>query len=259
MVRNLDCSVHYDPRRTHMSFEGKTALVTGSTSGIGRATAERFGREGADVIVTGRDETRGREVVATIEADGGTARFIAADHAALDGAHKLASAAGRVDVLVNHAGIFPFGPSHEIPLDQVRAVFAFNVIAPFALTAAFVPGMIERSTGAIVNVSTMVARFGNPGMSAYGASKAALELLTKAWAAEYGPYGVRVNAVAPGPTRTPGTAQAGDMIDTLAATLPLRRPAEADEIADAIVYLASDDASFITGAIVPADGGRVAV
>jgi NAD(P)-dependent dehydrogenase (short-subunit alcohol dehydrogenase family) len=96
-------------------------------------------------------------------------------------------------------------------------------------------------------------------MSAYGASKAALELLTKAWAAEYGPHGVRVNAVAPRPTRTPGTVQAGDLIETLAATLPLRRAADATEIADTIVYLAFDRATFITGAIVHADGGRVAV
>ena len=130
-------------------------------------------------------------------------------------------------MLVNNAGIFPFGASHEIPIDQVRAVFDFNVIAPFVLTAAFVPAMIERGGGAIVNVSTMVASFGNPGMSAYGASKAALELLTKAWAAEYGPHGIRVNTVAPGPTRTPGTAGAGELIDQLAATLPLRRPATA--------------------------------
>jgi NAD(P)-dependent dehydrogenase (short-subunit alcohol dehydrogenase family) len=242
-----------------MSFEGKTVLVTGSTSGIGRAAAERFGRQGAQVIVTGRDETRGREVTAAVEAGGGKGRFIAADLSEPDGAQQLAAQAGRVDVLVNNAGIFPFGASHEIPIDQVRATLDFNVIAPFTLVAALVPGMLERGSGVIVNVSTMVASFGNPGMSAYGASKAALELLTKAWAAEYGPQGIRVNAVAPGPTRTPGVEGAGDMIDQLAKTLPLQRPAEAGEIADAIVYLASDDASFVTGAIVPVDGGRVAV
>jgi NAD(P)-dependent dehydrogenase (short-subunit alcohol dehydrogenase family) len=242
-----------------MSFDGKTVLVTGSTSGIGRAAAERFGREGATVIVTGRDQQRGDEVVAAIEAAGGAARFVVADLSETDGAAQLAASAGEVDVLVNNAGIFPFGASHEIPIEQVRAVLDFNVIAPFTLVAALVPGMVARRDGVIINVSTMVASFGNPGMSAYGASKAALELLTKAWAAEYGPQGVRVNSVAPGPTRTPGTDGAGDLIDTLAATLPLRRPADAAEIASTIVYLASDDASFITGAIVPADGGRVAV
>jgi NAD(P)-dependent dehydrogenase (short-subunit alcohol dehydrogenase family) len=242
-----------------MSFEGKTVLVTGGTSGIGRAAAEQFGSAGAQVIVTGRDVTRGREVVDRIESGGGQARFIAADLAAPGGAQQLAQAAGPVDVLVNNAGVFPFGPSHEIAIDDVKAALDFNVVAPFTLVAALVPGMVQRGTGAIVNVSTMVASFGLPGMSAYGASKAALELLTKAWAAEYGPAGVRVNAVAPGPTRTPGTEPMGDGIDQLAATLPLGRAADAQEIASTIVFLASDEASFVNGAILPVDGGRVAV
>jgi NAD(P)-dependent dehydrogenase (short-subunit alcohol dehydrogenase family) len=243
-----------------MSFEGKTVLVTGSTSGIGRAAAEQFGSAGAHVIVTGRDETRGRQVVDGIDFAGGQARFLAADLSAPDGARTLAQTAGDVDVLVNNAGIFPFGASHEIPIEDVKTVLDFNIVAPFTLTAAFVPGMIERGSGAIVNVSTMVASFGLPGMSAYGASKAALELLTKAWAAEYGPLGVRVNAVSPGPTRTPGTTAMGEEgINQLAATLPLGRAADAREIANTIVYLASDHASFINGAIVPVDGGRVAV
>jgi NAD(P)-dependent dehydrogenase (short-subunit alcohol dehydrogenase family) len=243
-----------------MSFEGKTVLITGSTSGIGRAAAEQFGSAGADVIVTGRDETRGREIVDGIDSAGGHARFIAADLSTPDGARTLARAAGEVDVLVNNAGIFPFGASHEIPIEDVRTVLDFNIVAPFTLTAALVPAMIDRGNGAIINVSTMVASFGLPGMSAYGASKAALELLTKAWAAEYGPVGVRVNAVSPGPTRTPGTSAMGeDGINQLAATLPLGRPADAREIANTIVYLASDNASFINGAIVPVDGGRVAV
>ncbi len=242
-----------------MSFEGKAVLVTGSTSGIGRAAAELFAARGGDVIVTGRDQARGQQVVDTIHAGGGSARFVAADLAAPNGAVGLADVVGQVDVLVNNAGIFPFGATHEIAIDQVRSALDFNVVAPFALAAAFVPGMVERGDGAIVNVSTMVASFGMPGMSAYGASKAAVELLTKAWAAEYGPAGVRVNAVAPGPTRTPGTEPMGEGLDQLAATLPLGRAAEALEIAQTIVYLASDEASFINGAIVPVDGGRVAV
>lgn len=242
-----------------MSFEDKTVLVTGGTSGIGREAAQQFGAQGASVTVSGRDEARGSEVVAAIESAGGRARFIAADLATPNGAAQLADAAGPVDVLVNNAGIFPFGPSHEIAIEDVQAVLEFNVVVPFTLIAALVPGMVQRGRGAVVNVSTMVASFGLPGMSAYGASKAALELLTKAWAAEYGPSGVRVNAVAPGPTRTPGTAPMGDAIDQLATTLPLRRPADAREIANTIVYLASEDASFVNGAIVPVDGGRVAV
>jgi len=242
-----------------MSFEGKTVLITGGTSGIGRAAAEQFGSAGANVIVTGRDQTRGREVVAAIESAGGQGRFVAADLSAPSGVHQLIEAVGKVDVLVNSAGIFPFGPSHEIAMEDVQAVMDFNVVTPFALVAALVPGMVERGTGAIVMVSTMVASFGMPGMSAYGASKAAIELLTKMWAAEYGPAGVRVNTVAPGPTRTPGTEGMGDAIDQLGATTPLGRAADAKEIASAIVYLASDEASYVNGAILPADGGRVAV
>jgi NAD(P)-dependent dehydrogenase (short-subunit alcohol dehydrogenase family) len=242
-----------------MSFKGKTVLVTGGTSGIGRAAAEKFAAAGADVVISGRDETKGRETASQIESGGGSVRFVAADLADPDAALRLAEAAGEVDVLVNNAGIFPFGATHEVAIELVRNVFEVNVTAPFALTAALVPGMLSRGRGSIVNVSTMVASFGNPGMSAYGASKAALELLTKAWAAEYGPRGIRVNAVAPGPTLTPATAQMGEGLDQIVATVPLGRAAGADEIASAIVFLASDDASYINGAILAADGGRTAV
>jgi NAD(P)-dependent dehydrogenase (short-subunit alcohol dehydrogenase family) len=242
-----------------MSFRDKTVLVTGGTSGIGRAAAERFAGAGAEVVISGRDGPRGREVVSAIESAGGTARFIAAELAEAGGAERLAEASGAVDVLVNNAAIFPFGPTHKLPIDEVRTMFEVNVTAPFALAAALVPGMVAKGSGAIVNVSTMVASFGLPGLSAYGASKAALELLTKAWAAEYAAQGVRVNAVAPGPTRTPGTAQMGDGLDQLAATVPLRRPASAQEIANTIFFLASDEASYVNGAILAVDGGRTAV
>jgi NAD(P)-dependent dehydrogenase (short-subunit alcohol dehydrogenase family) len=242
-----------------MSFKGKTVLVTGGTSGIGRAAAEKFAAAGADVVISGRDEAKGRETASQIESGGGSVRFVAADLADPEATLRLAQAAGDVDVLVNNAGIFPFGATHEVAIELVRTVLEVNVTAPFALTAALVPGMLTRGRGSIVNVSTMVASFGNPGMSAYGASKAALELLTKAWAAEYGPSGIRVNAVAPGPTITPATSQMGEGLDQIVATVPLGRAASADEIASAIVFLASDDASYINGAILAADGGRTAV
>jgi NAD(P)-dependent dehydrogenase (short-subunit alcohol dehydrogenase family) len=242
-----------------MSFQDKTVLVTGGTSGIGQTTAERFAAAGADVVISGRDETRGQAVVDGIKATGGRARFIRADLSDAANAKQLAEQAGKVDVLVNNAAIFPFGATHEVPLEDVRAVMEVNVTAPFVLTGAIAPGMAADGGGAIVNVSTMVAKFGLPGLSAYSASKAAIELLTKAWAAEYGPQGVRVNAVAPGPTRTPGTVAMGDGLDQLAATLPMGRPATPDEIASTIVFLASDDASFVNGAILAVDGGRTAV
>jgi NAD(P)-dependent dehydrogenase (short-subunit alcohol dehydrogenase family) len=137
-------------------------------------------------------------------------------------------------------------------------VFAVNVKVPFVLVAQLAPAMAARGKGAIVNVGTMAAEFGIAGMALYGASKAALNLLTKAWAAEFGPSGVRVNAVNPGPTRTEGTAAVGDAQDQLAAMAPAGRVASPEEIAAVITHLVSDDASFMHGAIVAVDGGRTA-
>lgn len=159
---------------------------------------------------------------------------------------------------MNNAGIFPFGTTAETA-DAFHAVFATNVESPFVLVGELAPKMAARGKGAIVDVTTMVAQIGHPALALYGSSKAALNLLTKAWAAEFGPKGVRVNAVSPGPTRTEGTAPMGDGIDQMAALGPAGHAATPDEIADAIVYLASDHASFIHGAILPVDGGRTAV
>jgi NAD(P)-dependent dehydrogenase (short-subunit alcohol dehydrogenase family) len=166
---------------------------------------------------------------------------------------------GQLDILINNAGIFPFGPTHEMTEEQFDSVFSINVKAPYFLVAELAPLMAKRGKGAIVNVSTMVAGYGAPGMSLYSSSKAAINLLTKTWAAEYGPKGVRVNAVSPGPTRTEGTEVMGEGLDQLAAQAPAGRPATADEIAEAIVFLATDRASFIHGANLAVDGGRTAV
>jgi NAD(P)-dependent dehydrogenase (short-subunit alcohol dehydrogenase family) len=245
-------------------LHGATALVTGATSGIGRATAEALARNGAHVIISGRNQARGEKVVAAIRSEGGRADFISADLTTPDGARALAAAArslgdGHVDILVNNAGIFPFGPTADTTEDDFESVFTLNVKAPFFLVAELAPEMAARGHGAIVNVTTMVAEFGAAGMALYGASKAALVLLTKSWAAEYGPAGVRVNAVSPGPTRTEGTEPMGEALDQLAAGGPAGRPGSAAEIAEAIVYLVSDRASFVHGAVLPVDGGRIAV
>lgn len=242
-----------------MSFQGKTVLITGSTSGIGRAAAEKFAARGADVIVTGRDDTRGGELVQKIEQADGKARFIQADLGNAKDVQRLAREAGEVDVLVNNAGLFPFGATHETSAEELRAVLETNVAAPFLLTGALAPGMAARGDGAIINTSTMVASFGVAGAAAYGGSKAAVELFTKAWAAEYGPQGVRVNAISPGPTRTPGTEAMGEGFDAFISTVPMGRAANPDEIADAILYLSSENASFVNGAILHVDGGRAAV
>jgi NAD(P)-dependent dehydrogenase (short-subunit alcohol dehydrogenase family) len=246
------------------TLDGTTALVTGGNSGIGRATAVELAARGAHVILTGRDRARGDQVVATIRANGGKGDFIAAALTDEASARKLAAEAvelggGHVDILVNNAGIFPFGPTDSHTEADFDDVFAVNVKVPFFLVAELAPAMAARGKGAIVNVTTMVAQFGQTNMALYGSSKAALVLLTKSWAAEYGPSGVRVNAVSPGPTRTEGTAPMGDALDQLASTSPGGRPGLPEEIANAITYLASDEASFIHGAVLPVDGGRIAV
>jgi NAD(P)-dependent dehydrogenase (short-subunit alcohol dehydrogenase family) len=243
---------------------GSTALVTGGNSGIGRAAALALAGLGAHVVLTGRDQARGEQVVADIRAQGGRADFVAAGLTDEASARQLAKVAtdlgsGHVDILVNNAGIFPFGPTHELSEADFDQVYAVNVKVPFFLVAALAPAMAERGHGVIINVSTMVAEFGMAQMGLYGSSKAALVLLTKSWAAEYGPSGVRVNAVSPGPTRTEGTAAMGEALDQLASAAPGGRPGLPEEIAAAITYLASDAASFVQGAVLPVDGGRIAV
>ncbi|MCO6005922.1 SDR family oxidoreductase [Actinoallomurus purpureus] len=247
-----------------LDLAGRVALVTGATSGIGAATAALLAERGAHVLVAGRDQARGETVVAAIRDRGGRADFAAADLRDAESVRQLAREAvdlggGRVDILVNNAGVYPFGPTQQTPQSDVDAVYDLNVKAPFHLVAALAPAMAERGQGVIVNVSTMVAEYGVAGMALYGSSKAALNLLTKAWAAEFGPRGVRVNAVEPGPTRTESTVGMGDALDALAAQAPIGRPAAPEEIAEAIAYLVSDAASFVQGAVLPVDGGRTAV
>jgi len=245
-----------------MQLSGKTALITGGTSGIGRATADAFAREGAEVIVSGRDEQRGAEVVAAITESGGSARFVRADLAAPASVQELARLVRGnghgVDILVNNAGSFAFGPTQSFPLADFEAMFAANVRAPFLLTAVLAPEMAKHGAGKVINVSTIAAHVGLPGGAAYGASKAALELLTKSWAAEYGPQGVNVNAIAPGPVRTPGAEVMREGFEQIVATIPAGRAGEATEIAAAAVFLASGDANYIHGATLVVDGGRVA-
>ena len=247
-----------------MTTDSLTALITGGTSGIGRATAKKLAKLGIPVIVVGRNAKRGDETLAEIRAAGGKADFIASDLRNASSAREVAKRAvelgsGHVDILINNAGTFPFGPTDKTTEEEFDRVYSLNVKAPYFLVAELAPLMAKRGKGAIVNVSTMVADYGVSGMSLYGSSKAAINLLTKSWAAEYGPHGVRVNAVSPGPTRTEGTEAMGEGVEQLAAQAPAGRPATADEIAEAIVFLATDQSSFIYGAKLAVDGGRTAV
>lgn len=241
-----------------------TALVTGGTSGIGQATANKLAQLGIHVIVVGRNAERGEKTVAEIRAAGGEADFISSELRGASSARDVARGAielggGHVDILINNAGTYPYGPTHEMTEEMFETVYSLNVKVPYFLVAELAPLMAKRGKGAIVNVSSMVADYGATGMSLYGSSKAAINLLTKVWAAEYGPSGVRVNAVSPGPTRTEGTHAMGEALEQLAAQAPAGRPATADEVAEAIIFLATDRASFINGAKLAVDGGRTAI
>jgi NAD(P)-dependent dehydrogenase (short-subunit alcohol dehydrogenase family) len=243
-----------------MELEGKKALVTGGTSGIGREVAKQLAALGAEVFVSGRDAGRGAETIAEIEAAGGTGRFVAADLGDFAAIGSLAEEVGAVDILVNNAGIFDFAPTPDESRENFEAMFDINVRAPYFLTAALAPKMAGRGGGAIVNVSTMVAELGMPGSSAYAATKAALASLTRTWAGEFASFGVRVNAVTVGPTQTGGTsAMNADELGLVVGLTKLGRTAEPAEIAEAIVFLASPRASYVTGANLAVDAGATAV
>jgi NAD(P)-dependent dehydrogenase (short-subunit alcohol dehydrogenase family) len=242
---------------TNQAVDTPTALVTGATSGIGRAAAVKLAQNNHNVVVHGRDPNRGSQLVDEIRQAGGQARFAAADLANADEVRLLAQQAGDVDVLVNNAGFSWFGPTADLDVQTFDNIFASNVRAAYYLVAALAPQMAARGTGSIINVSSMAAAIGLSGGAAYSATKASLSALTRAWAAEYSPNGVRVNAIAPGPVYTSGATD--DFIKQLGSTTPLNRAAQTEEIAEVIAFLASPKASYITGAVIAADGGRTAV
>ena len=244
-------------------LEGKTALVTGATSNIGRAIAEEFAAEGAHVVVSGRSVQRGGEVVDGIRSLGGRAEFVQAN---LDGSPEASRAlaqeatsalGGRIDILVNNAGIYPGGGTSAIDEETFDQVYAVNVKAPFFLTAAIAPAMVEAGGGAIINLGSWIARLAVPS-PLYSSSKGAVETLTRAWAAEFGPHRVRVNAISPGVVfeKVPGEVRPGEawMVGT-----PAGRMGRPQEIAHAAVYLASDESAFVHGTVLDVDGGRTAV
>jgi NAD(P)-dependent dehydrogenase (short-subunit alcohol dehydrogenase family) len=188
-------------------LEGPSALVTGATSGIGRAAAHALGRHGAEVVVHGRDVGRGSAVVDAITAGGGKARFAAADLTDPAQLDELAEQAGPVDILVNNAGITWFGPTADLDVATFDRLMAGNVRAPYFLVAALAPQMAARGSGSIINIGSQAGHIGMPGNAAYGATKGALAAMTRSWAAEFSPAGVRVNTIAAGPVYTPMVRQ----------------------------------------------------
>jgi NAD(P)-dependent dehydrogenase (short-subunit alcohol dehydrogenase family) len=238
-------------------LQGQRALVTGATSGIGRAVALQLARQGAEVVVHGRDAARGAATVDAITTAGGRARFVAADLGDLADLQRLVDDVAELDVLVNNAGFSWFGPTADLDMATFDALFVSDVRAPYFLVAAFAPKMAANGTGSIINIGSMAGQIGLSGGAAYGATKAALSSMTRAWAAEFSPSGVRVNAVAAGPVYT--RPQDRERFDALGATTLLNRAADPSEIAEVVGFLASPRASYITGAVIPVDGGRTAI
>jgi NAD(P)-dependent dehydrogenase (short-subunit alcohol dehydrogenase family) len=250
----------------HTRLAGRTALVTGSTGGLGVAIAHALAASGALVLVSGRNKSRGDAVVADIRSGGGLAEFVAADLGAGGeairclAAEATDAAGGRLDILVNNAAtlLMPT-PTADITEQTLRDAFAVNVFAPFLLTGVIAPEMARTGGGAVVNIGSITGLRGSGGSAIYSANKAAIHSLTKSWADEYGPCGVRVNAVAPGPIATERQAEFAAHLEPMLARLPSRRMSTPDEVAASVVFLASDDAANIHGAILSVDGGWAAV
>ena len=242
-------------------LNNKRALVTGATSNIGRAIAEAFAAEGAHVVVQGRSAERGAAVVDGIRVRGGRASFLTAD---LDGSAEssrgLAREAssvlgGGIDILVNNAGIYPGDRTADTNERTFDHVYAVNVKAPFFLTAAIAPAMVDAGGGAIINLGSWIARLGIPVGALYSSTKGAIETLTRAWAAEFGPQGVRVNAISPGVIQAPvpGEVHPGEV---MMKGTPAGGMGTPQAIANAAVYLASEEADFVHGIVLDVDGGR---
>jgi len=245
-----------------VKMKDRVALITGGGTGIGEATARLFAEEGAAVCVTGRRKAPLGEVVAAIKAAGGRAMAVSGDVAKTEDCRRMAeettAAFGRIDVLVNNAGTSTLTRADEISDELWDETIGTNLSGAFRLIRAVLPGMIAQGSGSIVNVSSVLGQTGMRGAAAYGASKAGLDQLTRVLAVEYADRGIRVNSVAPGWVHTPMNRSVrvhATLYDRLKKRHPMGRFGTPDEIARAILHLASDEAAWTTGAVLSADGG----
>jgi NAD(P)-dependent dehydrogenase (short-subunit alcohol dehydrogenase family) len=248
------------------SYTTKIVLVTGGTSGIGKTTAIAFADAGARVVLTGRREKEGLEVVAEIKKTGGTAAYIRTDVAkeadVVKAVDFVLSTHGRLDVAFNNAGVEIVGPLDQVTEEQYRRTFDINVWGVLNAMKHEVAAMLKSGGGSIVNVSSIAGHIGLAQASIYGATKHAVEGLTKAIAVEFAKQGIRVNAVAPGAIDTEMVdrfaGKEGDVRNWLISQHPVGRLGTAEEIAAAVLYLTSDAAKFTTGTILAVDGGWTA-
>lgn len=246
---------------TDSRLVGRTAIVTGSSSGIGEAIARVLAASGATVVISGRDVDRARRVADRISAGGGAAHVVPVDLAGgYEEIREFAATAerqlgGRVDILVNNAGIYPATSTVNLADADLDAMLATNVRAPHVLVAEVAPAMATRGSGWIVNVGSWMSRVGVPFGAMYTASKAAIEQMTRTWAAEFGPYGVNVNTVSPGVTSTPGNAGSAAVLASMTAATVAGRPVRPVDIAFGVRYLVSEDAAFLHGTVLDIDGG----
>ncbi|MGI5899904.1 MAG: SDR family NAD(P)-dependent oxidoreductase [Christensenellales bacterium] len=243
-----------------MRLKGKVSIVTGSTSGMGRATAVRFAREGSKVVVTGRNEERAKEVVAQIKAEGNEAIYIVADMAKTEDIKKIFDVTmetyGTVDVLFNNAGILSTTPIQDLTLEEWNNVMMVNVTAPLYLAQLVAPVMKAKGKGVIINNGSVAGAHAHHGPAAYVTSKHAVSGLTKSMAWELGPE-IRTNAILPGAIMTAMVDSVGGMaaVQHLLDGSPLKKVGQPDEIATVALFLATDDSSFMTGQLVRVDGG----
>ena len=252
-----------------MRLQGKTALITGGTSGIGSATALSFAREGAQVVVTGRSAERGEQVVRDIEALGGEALFVRCDvrlaEDCRNAVERTLERFGKIDVLFNNAGVFHPKTLPECTEEEWDETIDSSLKGAFLMSKYALPSMIERGSGSIIHTSSGWGILGGNGAAAYCAAKGGLVVMAKAMAIDHGRHGIRVNCVCPGDVLTPmlqdDAAKRGMSWDDYAAGAadrPLGRIGTVDEIASAVVFLASDESSFVTGESLVVDGGGVA-